>query len=97
MAAYNFGFTGTPDQVSQAWNNYINGFIGIQPDQGILQGVGTVVGNQLNANTALAAHNPVQQTSLLVRGETDLNNMYLSVRLFNVPKGNTFPTGPLNA
>jgi hypothetical protein len=96
MGAYNFGFTGTPDQVSQAFNNYINGWIGIQPDQGILQGLGTVIGNQLNANTALAAHVPTQQVALVVRGESDKNNMRVSVQLFNQPAGNAYATGPLN-
>lgn len=96
MAAYNFAFNGTPDQISQAFNNYINGFIGIQPDQGVLQDVGTLIGHQMNANPGLSQHLPTQQAALTIRGETDPNTLYISIRMFNTNKSNTFPTGPLN-
>lgn len=79
MAAWNFETTGTPGQISQAFNNYLNGWIGIQPDQGILQGLGTVIGQQLTASGA-------PSFALRLQGETDQYNTWFHVTLFEQPK-----------
>ena len=94
MGAWNFTTQGSPSQVSQAYNNFLNGYIGIQPDQGILQGIGTVIGSQLNLSPAVT--NPAIQVSLQLQGEVDQNNTWFRVNLFPVPLSkNPFSTTPL--
>lgn len=80
MAAYNLELTGTPAVISTGINNYINGFIGIQPDQGLLQNIGTTIGAQMTARPAVTAW------ALQLKGETDSNNTWFHVNLFAQPK-----------
>lgn len=80
MAAYNFATTGSPGAISQAYNNYLNGWVGIQPDYGLLQGVGTVIGQQMTANPKVTAF------ALEVKGESDVNNTWIHFTLFAQPK-----------
>ena len=80
MANYNFSVVGSPGAVSQGFNNYINGFIGIQPDQGVLQDMGTLIGHQMNANSSVTGW------ALHIEGETDKNNTELNILLFAQPK-----------
>lgn len=77
--AFNFETTGSAGAISQAFNNYINGWIGIQPTQGLLQDAGTLIGHQM---TTVAAPG----YALQVTGETDTNNTWIRINLFEQPK-----------
>lgn len=79
MAAWNFQTTGTAGQISTAINNYINGYIGIQPDQGILQDAGTLIGHQMTASGAPGF-------AVSISGETDQYNTALHINVFEQPK-----------
>lgn len=93
MAAYKFQFIGTPSAVSQAFNNYINGFIGIQPDQGILQGEGTSLGARLNVYAAIA---PNAQYYVDFQGESDANDTWIRWQISQTPGvNNPFSTAAL--
>ena len=80
MAAWNFETTGSPGAISQAFNNYLNGWIGIQPDQGNLQNVGTFIGQAMTQRPTVTAW------ALQVKGETDSNNTWVHVNLCAQPK-----------
>lgn len=77
--AFNFETTGSPGAISQAFNNYINGWLGIQPAQGILQDAGTLIGHQMTAQAGTGY-------ALQVTGETDPNNTWIRINLFDQPK-----------
>lgn len=86
---WNFSQVGSPGLISQGFNNFINGYMGIQPDQGLLQGIGTVVGAQMTANGAATY-------AFRLQGETDKNNTWFKVELFESPPlNNPFSTSPL--
>lgn len=85
MAAYKFQFTGTAGAISQAFNNYINGFVGIQPDQGVLQGEGTCIGSRLNL---YSAGFPNAIYYLDFQGESDNNDTWIRWQLSQIPGSN---------
>lgn len=83
MGAWNYQTTGSPAVISTNFNNYINGFIGIQPDQGILQDIGTLVGHQVNVYQQTFGAN---QLVFELQGETDKYNTWCTIRIMEQPK-----------
>lgn len=93
MAAYRFQLVGTASVISTGFNNYLNGFVGIQPDQGVLQGEGTNIGARLNIYAAAA---PNAQYILDFQGESDQNNTWIRWQLSQYPAANNpFGAGTL--
>jgi len=80
MGAWNFETTGSPGAISQAYNNFLNGYVGIQPDYGMLQNIGTYIGQAMTAKPSIASY------ALQVKGESDSNNSWVHVNLFAQPK-----------